>query len=138
MTNPDPWHKLYDLRYDEQLITGLQNHIRDSQRAWFTPPLVHGLIGSPEWWLALETGQLSVNRREFLITRKEEIEGERMSELIVTYEIEEGGQCGTWGHPDGEMNREYFEPGDRVRLDSVPVEHIGQTTLAIWKQSPQR
>ena len=60
-------HLAYDLRQDSQRVSAVQNATMTTDRYGIVPE--HGLLGSEEWWQAIESGLIQVNRLEGTVSR---------------------------------------------------------------------
>ena len=60
-------HLAYDLRHDSRRVSAVQNATLTTERYGIVPD--HGLFGSDEWWRAIESGALQVNRIEGTVCR---------------------------------------------------------------------
>jgi hypothetical protein len=115
---PSPSAKLevvYRLRDDLQKIASIQEATRTTDKFGIEP--THGLLGSPEWWTKIETGDLP------LLTLRGTISRIYMASMNDWPEFEvqtESGELSCWTREanTAELERVYA-PGRAVEIDYV-------------------
>jgi len=129
--------KIYDLKQDHRKIGLIQKATLETKDYGLVPE--YGLFGSPEWWLAIEKGLISIHTIEGIITRVYMSGHNDYPE----FEIDDGQEKTCWTR-DGKD--EAYIVGKRVKLKYVfqkPKRAFGgkyphEVVLEIWVGSNDR
>jgi hypothetical protein len=107
---------VYDMRQDERLLAQMRKASLSTGQLGLT--VKHGIVGSPEWWSVLESGQIKLEKFIGFIRR---VDGGPMGDSTIV-RIEGNGETKSWMAWEG-FSRSLIGKKVDVRYVGVPPKH---------------
>ena len=103
---------LYDLRRDPIKLSQIRSASLSSGPFGLTT--MHGIVGSPDWWAAVEIGQIKIETFVGVVRR---VDGGPMGDSAIA-RIEGGGETKSWAIWEG------FDPGLVGRMVEIRYANV--------------